>query len=364
MIINTTTAAAPAPAPAVTHTTKPVAKVEITPPLSPKKTHEMKTIKKEGDTIDPHYNKWNHLDVGIKAAEVLEEKKHVEIKMGSFEVAAAPVKVPEKPAEVPKVKSPPQVKPAEKKVAARKEPAPKPVVEKKPAVKMVDIVFPAVYHTDDMAVFHGEKVLAVQLPETLPPEDVVFILRKEIANKVQVPLTRVILVLRGKVRIILFRSVIVSDPFFVKSITLDVDADEEALTVESVKSYAANGVLIFKVNKGKPLTNAQLDLLVPAWQRASREDPSPASEADEKKSSTGSSKKLRKRREWDDEDVADDDPQMLSKNMYKVVRGSLDEALSGVSDREGLTDNELHQKMQSLKEFTESLPPTVADHMK
>ena len=38
-------------------------------------------------------------------------------------------------------------------------------------------------------------------------------------------------------------------------------------------------------------------------------------------------------------------PGMLSRAQYRDVRGSLDEVLSGVSDKEGLTDEELNEKV-------------------
>lgn len=117
---------------------------------------------------------------------------------------------------------------------------------------------------------------------------------------------------------------------------LDVDANEEVLTVSTAKMLASSGRLKVKVSEGKPLTDAQIDLLVPSWQRSQTH-----SESEGDKSETA--KKRLNRRDWDEKglDAAREDDAM-----YFAVRGSMDEALSGVSDCERLTDDEMQKKVR------------------
>lgn len=140
-------------------------------------------------------------------------------------------------------------------------------------------------------------------------------------------------------------------------VVLDMDVDPADLSVERVAALAAAGALTLKVNGGKPLTNAQIDLLIPSWQKANidSEDEQQSSES-KKYSATGSAKdskqqRFRKRRDWDDEEgegkAADPEERDYREvvRSYDVVRESMDEALSAVSDRERLTDDEMQEKV-------------------
>lgn len=66
---------------------------------------------------------------------------------------------------------------------------------------------------------------------------------------------------------------------------------------------------------------------------------------------TKSRRKIIKRRHWDeveDEEEAEDDAAgLISNKLYREVRGSLEEALTSLSEKEGLTDDELKQKVTS-----------------
>lgn len=137
---------------------------------------------------------------------------------------------------------------------------------------------------------------------------------------------------------------------------LDLDLDAADLSLPRIAALAAAGLLTVKVNAGKPLTNAQIDLLIPSWQKANID-----SDDDERSRRSGvgvagnSTKQQRfsRRRNWDDEEDRDGggavDPEEREHRevvrSYDMVRESMDEALSAVSDRERLTDDEMQEKV-------------------
>ena len=173
---------------------------------------------------------------------------------------------------------------------------------------------------------------------------------------------------------------------------------EEAAHLDSVgvSQLTAAGVLRLVILPGNPLTNAQIDMLVPSWEKnkvftssgggglaTSRDS------ADEKAGGAGApagtKSRLRKRRNWDEEEptagaagktkgrssvaVEEDDgfpPEAgtLPKGVYHQMGTSLDEALSEISDREGLTDGELQLQIARLRATTDSLPKDVSSHLK
>lgn len=180
-----------------------------------------------------------------------------------------------------------------------------------------------------------------------------------------------------------------------KRVLMGSDMGEEAanMTAEAAKLLIAAGDLRLAILPGNPLTNAQIDMLAPTWEKnkvfttaASREGALAMESASDKAGAGASSKaKLRKRRNWDDEpdtgagagnvrtsgtfDDANDhdfgkEPGSLPKGVYRQMRSSLDEALSEISEKEGLTDDELHRQRLKLKDVTDTLPKEVSDHLK
>lgn len=168
--------------------------------------------------------------------------------------------------------------------------------------------------------------------------------------------------------------------------------DEAAnMTAATAKKLIASGDLRIGILPGNPLTNAQIDMLAPTWEKnkvfataASREGALAMESGSDKASGAASKHKLRKRRNWDDEepdasksgarksatfDDANDhdfssEPGALPKGVYRQMRSSLDEALSEISEREGMTDEELQLQRAKLKDVTDSFPKHVNDHLK
>ncbi len=136
-----------------------------------------------------------------------------------------------------------------------------------------------------------------------------------------------------------------------RAIVLDLDTDDDVLTVTSAKAQAAAGHLTVRVNDGKPLTDAQIDLLVPSWQKAKGEalPEGDAASTVASKARPAAKQKKKARRDWDD---ASGDAARQEEDIYEAVRSSMDEALSGVSDCERLTDDEMQKKVTVLIFFS------------
>jgi hypothetical protein len=106
------------------------------------------------------------------------------------------------------------------------------------------------------------------------------------------------------------------------------------INVNAVAELALTGKLTIRINEGQTITSSQLDALQVSWEKVD--------DGSNLYSSVRSSNSL-KRRDWDDEmeyTEISSKPEILDK-----IRLSLNEYLSDVSDKEGLTDEELNQKV-------------------
>lgn len=164
---------------------------------------------------------------------------------------------------------------------------------------------------------------------------------------------------------------------------MDLGDDAAGLTAERASELTKTGELRLVILPGNPLTNAQIDMLVPSWEKDQASTSKSGTIGVSRDSADGGKtprSHFRQRRKWEDEEekpqkgktgksVTSDDvypPEegALPKAVYRKMRSSLDEALSEISDREGLTDSELQQQMERLKLTTETLPKDVSDHLK
>lgn len=164
-------------------------------------------------------------------------------------------------------------------------------------------------------------------------------------------------------------------PFKVVTMGLDVENEVPPLTAARAASLTLSGALTARISRGKPMNNAQLDVLVSHWEGqqllglvpvppslrpqggGSEADPSPLRKASSSRGS-GLPAGDKKRRSWDDgvglkdrtrKDGKDDpeakeDPWGTSHEMN--LRKSLSATLNDLSDREGLTDDELQAKVR------------------
>lgn len=163
---------------------------------------------------------------------------------------------------------------------------------------------------------------------------------------------------------------------------MDLGEDAADMTAEAARDAAARGDLRLVIMPGNPLTNAQIDMLVPSWEKNKvfTSGGVSTSEEEPRRSTAGSKARLKKKRNWDEEDPvrqsgasvgaqddADDDkmdPATLAKGVYRQMRSSLDEALSEISEKEGLTDDELQRRIAKIKDDTNVLPKEVSDHLR
>ena len=165
------------------------------------------------------------------------------------------------------------------------------------------------------------------------------------------------------------------------------------MTPHAASALAASGKLRLLILPENPLTNAQIDMLVPSASLASASAAgldggnkvfaTNATKLQQQQGGTGSKSHFRKaRRNWDEGEPAAAAttaangtallPDASSSGVggggiaedYRRMRTSLTEALSDVSDREGLTDEELRVQVSKLKIATDSLPKEVAEHLK
>ena len=153
----------------------------------------------------------------------------------------------------------------------------------------------------------------------------------------------------------------------------DVEGEIPAFTAVYAASLSFTGDLTVRIGKGKPLNDAQLDVLVSHWESQQllglapvssssssfRSDPPKKPVRGPKGTGTGIAGGERKRRSWDDGAKGYDggegpdrdrdlppvaeDPWGTRHEM--TLRKSLSATLNDLSDREGLTDDELNAKV-------------------
>eukprot|EP00600_Ochromonadales_sp_CCMP1393_P003028 CAMPEP_0174989194 /NCGR_PEP_ID=MMETSP0004_2-20121128/20579_1 /TAXON_ID=420556 /ORGANISM="Ochromonas sp., Strain CCMP1393" /LENGTH=1304 /DNA_ID=CAMNT_0016242561 /DNA_START=94 /DNA_END=4008 /DNA_ORIENTATION=- len=339
-------------------------------PQQPQQT-EPKKAPKEFTVVNavaepPKENKWDRLSKFTAAAGTVDEEKPV-AKVVAKEVTFVEIEAPpvaEKPVE-PKPKA--VVKPAPAPAIA-----PKPVVEEKkpdpPSPENVTIVFPRSFNPELSVLLFTNQDFQVPVAADLALDDILFEIRKLASTKTRTQFTKVMLEHLGK-KVLL---------------GVDMGAEAEYMTAAVVAEAARTGDLRVKIMPGNPLTNAQIDMLVPSYERqkvfATKKTQEKAAEKQ-----IGSSKRvLKNRRNWDDgddDDEEDDDddggedddadalvplePGDLPKKVYTKMRSSLDDALQEFSDRDGMTDDELQEHMSRLKRLADAnLPQEVSDHLK
>ena len=153
------------------------------------------------------------------------------------------------------------------------------------------------------------------------------------------------------------------------------------------------------IKPGNPLTNAQIDMLVPNWEKSEKSNAAAAAAAKNVAASTDKAAigesagkpRLRKFRNWEDDNgdavkttkssssaaahSFDADVIVLGKKLpleegalprgvYGKMRSSLDEALSEVSEQEGMSDEEYQRRLVQLQTVSDTLPREVSDHLK
>lgn len=111
------------------------------------------------------------------------------------------------------------------------------------------------------------------------------------------------------------------------------------MTAEDAANLASAEELLLAIADTNPVTDSQIDMLVASWEKAVTQEREQISASSKK----GTGERRLRKRDWndDDEDLSDG----LTVGKYKEVRGSLDYALTSLSDKEGLTDEELNRNV-------------------
>jgi len=110
------------------------------------------------------------------------------------------------------------------------------------------------------------------------------------------------------------------------------------MTAESAARYAASGNLRLVI--GRPITNSQIDMLTSSIDN----------------SGNSAWRSSIQKRDWkEDEEIS----------TYNQLKSSLDEVLTDVSDKEGLSADEYEASMSKLKaSFTDKLPTEFSKNMR
>lgn len=302
------------------------------------------------------------------------EPNHSKGKWNQFALAGAGKQQSEAPVhrEAPKV--------VEEVVSPKKKP-PRVVQKSPPAVqlerspppsiqppKMVDILFSKenMKHLSNVSGIWGDG-MEVSVPENITADDLIFEIRRIVAEKAEVPLARACLRVKGR------------------DVLLGVDLPADlSFTATAASSLAAGGDLVVDIRN--TVTDAQLDVLASQVESDSdylspdgrqrdfsksldmrmslRRSAASNSGSDTEKvysdtiQSYKKSYELPKRREYDDaSDGSDDDAEDDYIDQY---RHALSSTLTQLDEVDGLTDEELQKKMSSLKSSMDGLPPRLS----
>ena len=171
----------------------------------------------------------------------------------------------------------------------------------------VCVVFPTALNPDIEAVMKGQVAFSITLPNDLTCDDIVFEMRRAIADLAATSLQRVALNMRGKV------------------VTLGVDVDAGTSPAD-VARMAASGELIIKLATGSTMSDAQIDNLVEEWQRSQKRP--------------GSNEQYDRDMGLTD---AEDEERMMG-----AMRSSLGAALSELEGVSGLSNEDLQRRVSSF----------------
>lgn len=169
----------------------------------------------------------------------------------------------------------------------------------------VCVVFPAVFNHDIRGIIKGEESFSITLPRDMTSDDLIFEMRRAIADLATTSLQRVALNLRGKV------------------VTLGVDVDAATTPVDLAR-LALAGELVIKLATGNTMSDAQIDNLVEEWQR-SQKRPESNNQYDRDMGLTD----------------AEDEEKMMGE-----MRSSLGAALTDLEGLNGLSNEDLQRRVR------------------
>jgi len=310
-----------------------------------------------GGRKEPKSNagKWNQFALAGKSAEPV-------IQQNTSRAVEEVVEVKE---EVRKKPIPSPVKKVAPPVVASRPPVAKP--QPKPSARMVTIVFPEERMTQlaHVAGIWGAEVEVV-VEESIQADDLIFEIRRVIAEKAKIPLARVSLSVHG------------TDVFLAMDLPPSVQ-----LSAATAPGLIRRGEMMIEVRN--TITDAQLDSLGTQMENSDNEYLSGDSKgrrsldkslslrrsyASNSESETEKvysdtlrnySKVSRPNRNYDS--GSDSDGELEEDNIINHFRNSLSSTLVGLDDMKGLTDEELERKMDNLKSSLDVLPKKTSRNL-
>lgn len=149
-----------------------------------------------------------------------------------------------------------------------------------------------------------------------------------------------------------------------KVIAVGVDLDDP-LTAADVESLSSTGDLTLKIlppTNAAPITDTQLDFLVSEWENTMKK----SAETLEEKEMMRKSQKYRytdeiMRQSIEDSGLPISDAEQ--DEQVQTLRSSLKDHLDYISDKEGLTDEELQERLASIGTYKSKLSSGWKDHM-
>eukprot|EP00981_Chlorochromonas_danica_P007850 scaffold1884_cov343-Ochromonas_danica.AAC.67 len=309
------------------------------------------------DNVSLKSNKWNTL--------IASQPEVLPVKPISQPMAAAEAEVPQVIDTVHSIEFTPTVQKKEPEVVIRPEPKaepkpepkavpkaePKPTMpppkpEVKPVIQKteskvstptpVSVVFDMEQNADLQSV-NVVKVV-VPLERELPPDEIIFTIRKTTASKVALPFSAISLLWDKKV------------------IKLGLDVPKSVpFSAVDVQKYATSGRLTLRLQKPKTLSDAQIDsLLVPAWQNSHVKAKTTS------KVGKFQDNLLEEKDDADDKAWEEMEPDRVSVketlDSYESLRLSLDGMLRELNDKGGLTDEEMTKKRADLEAYSSASP--------
>jgi hypothetical protein len=177
-------------------------------------------------------------------------------------------------------------------------------------------------------------------------DELVFDIRKSVAATLAISFSRVLLQYEGK------------------DIAVGVDLDDP-LTAAEVESLSSSGDLTLKILaplNAAPITDTQLDFLVSEWENTMKM----SAETLEEKEMMRKSQKYQytddiMRQSIEDSGMPISDAEQ--DEQVKTLRSSLKDHLDYISDKEGLTDEELQERLASIGTYKNQLSSGWKDHM-
>ena len=208
---------------------------------------------------------------------------------------------------------------------------------------MFVVTFASVYNPD--LAEYDKSFVKMEISDADSIDDIVFDLRRGIAESLGIRMTRVYLMQNGRK-------------------VLNGADMERPLMASEVMKMVEEGVLTFCLQKRNPITESQVDFLVEEWGSKLERECSTEEMMEKEKAAMRNSREFKS--------FGDD----MMKNSHSILsdvkidtdvielRRSLDNVLQDIETKAGLSDVELQEHLSKINVHSQSLSQEWSDHMK